>query len=334
MKRTVLSLLFVCLLALAQAAPPAYGQDPGRDPEDKWEVSIDFGGEFGSVFGEPRGTCIPANNAAVALNCAPNMNPATLFLGNLEPLFGFPNLPADSVGVFRTNPALRPHEDWFWGVRIGYDFTPHWQGEFMFQRSQADLSFDQNLLDRALNELQGSLAEINNVAGFDAVNFVLLDDGQARGHHEIYQWNLYYHLNSGGRVVPYFGGGLGFVRYSAGPQQAHQIIDVDGLFLPPGSVFFQASTTTPSDNAFAFNFAGGVKVYATRHIGFRAEVRNLISRYSATHTFEVRDENQAMCMFFDEPFCSSQPLMPNSGTFEQKNTFNHLSVSGGIFLRF
>ena len=61
--------------------------------------------------------------------------------------------------------------------------------------------------------------------------------------------NLLYHWGEPGDLVrPYFGGGLGFTRF--GPDD------------PVDSV-----------NKFAFDIAGGVKLYPSEHIGFRADVR-------------------------------------------------------------
>ncbi|MEE9235143.1 MAG: hypothetical protein V3U28_06885, partial [Candidatus Acidoferrales bacterium] len=61
--------------------------------------------------------------------------------------------------------------------------------------------------------------------------------------------------------------------------------------------------------------------------------------YSATHQFETLDFGEGgfglLCDIFLTPsFCANVPQIPNTGTFEQRNWFNHLHITGGIFVRF
>lgn len=67
---------------------------------------------------------------------------------------------------------------------------------------------------------------------------------------------LYTFLNSEHKVRPYVAGGLGFTYDSNNP-------------LAPGG------SALPNRTAFAWSIGGGVKYYASRHIGFRGDVRYL-----------------------------------------------------------
>jgi opacity protein-like surface antigen len=71
-----------------------------------------------------------------------------------------------------------------------------------------------------------------------------------------FQWSLIYQLgDSSSRLRPYFGGGIGFTHWGAGP-----------------------NVVLPFSNTVGFNLGGGVKYYFVKHIGARLDFRWLPTR--------------------------------------------------------
>ncbi|MFQ5926787.1 MAG: outer membrane beta-barrel protein, partial [Terriglobia bacterium] len=201
------------------------------------------------------------------------------------------------------------------GARIGVDVTPHWQVEFTYDYATSNLQFDGPARDQALNLISTS----ETVArGFLAVQ--VLDAGEPRGRIITYQWNVNYHFRESGTIVPFVGGGAGFMHFGNGPN-----FNVVATDVPPTFFIVQTTVSTDSDTAFAFNFGAGVKFYPHRHFGIRLEARNYISFPEFEHTFETLD----LGGLFGPP----GGQIPTTGTVEQDNTFNHLVLKAGVFVR-
>jgi len=323
------ALVGIWLWATVQPAD-ARGREEGR----RWEVGVDTGFEFGSAtpglrarqFSRPRDACVPLNTL---LDCDPAAHWSKLGLDTLGlQAFGLP-LGSEAMGNFLTRPSLHPREGGTVGLRLGRDVSSHWQLEFMFQQSAANLAFDRDRLKLALDAVEGQLALFNELAGAPAFRFVVVEDGRPRGENRLYQLNLNYHLKAAGQFIPYLGAGGGFMRHEGGPT-LHTQVFVPGLASPA----LQDIVQTDADTNFALNFGGGMKMYLQKNLGFRAEVRNVIARYRSTHLFETLDVG-LMCGLIGAPsFCNHLPEIPNSGTFKQRSYFNHLYLTGGAFVRF
>jgi len=267
----------------------------GRDPADKVEIELHSGGTLSDIFGQINGRCYPA----VPDGCTPSFN----FSGS-------------GTGRFMTAPGLLLRSGALYGARLGVDTSSRWQFEFLYQYSPANLQFPEPARQQGLDE-----AVSNTFPGFSTL--YIYDEGDRRGHAEIYQFNSNYHLREAGRVVPYIGGGSGWVRFRNGPNLDIEYADIWGNRL-------RATVRSARDvTSFAFNLAAGVKVYPSRHLGLRFEARNIFARYQTTHTFETVDVSGTRF----PPFAPGTHG-PNTGNFVQSNTFSLFTLTVGCFFRF
>ena len=101
---------------------------------------------------------------------------------------------------------------------------------------------------------------------------------------------LYMFRNSEKKLRPYAAAGLGFTH-------------------------FDNSGMNANDNAFSYGVGGGVKYYALKHLGFRADLR-----YVPTY------ENSS-----PQQFCDS---FGNCFTANQRNFLNRGNFTGGVIIRF
>lgn len=289
------SWLFFSLLLVIGFLPLKVRAQEGRDPADKVEIEFHSGGTLSDIFGQINGRCFPA----VPDGCTPSFN-----------------LSGDVTGRFMTAPGLMLRSGALYGARIGIDTSPRWQFEFLYQYSPANLQFPEPARQQALDEAVSS-----TFPGFSTL--YIYDEGERRGHVEIYQFNSNYHLRASGRVVPYIGGGSGWVRFRNGPNLDFEYVDIWGNQLR--STVRSARDVT----SFAFNLAAGVKVYMTRHVGLRFEARDIFARYQTTHSFETVDVNGT----WFPPFVPGTQG-PNTGNFTQSNTFNLFTLTVGFLFRF
>ncbi|GEM_PF-2654364 len=287
MKRSGESVLaFAILLGFGVLAAPAFAQQDGGRSTDQ---HLEFGVHGGYVFSARvnlRATC--TDITASGSGCATGE--------------GLPFATKAGGGL-----SVNSGTDF--GARIGLDVTPRLQVEFTWDHSNTRLAFR----DEA-DRIATITAETSSEEGNTIVN-----SGRAQGFLNIYQFNVNYHLRKTGRLVPYFGGGLGWINFKNPPV----FIDAE----PPTedtTVVRLAST-----NSFAFNLGAGVKLHATPHIGFRLEARQLFSFYRATHNIRTFMNDPATGL----PSGTLSDFDANNNT-RQRSIFTHLAMTAGIFLRF
>lgn len=308
-----LSVALAVLFLLGTLAGPALAQDK-RDITDRIEISFFLGGSRGQVFGAPSLRCTSAApSSSLANGCDPTlMSEAAAFSDSVFSDFGF----GGSSPNFMINSALEPRQGPNAGARFGVDLNPRWQIEFLYAYSAAHLNFNPDARDaiaKLAQECAGTTEcteEENNVGVFDG------DKGQ--GNQQLYLFNANYHFNENKRVVPYVGLGLGWERWYNG-QNFHVMLEDDGDFI-------DMRKSSGNSTAFALDFAGGVKIHATRHFGLRLELMNLVSFPRFSNSFQTIDVT-------GEEFNPGDIVSP-SGTSRQKSAFNQVIFTAGIFWRF
>ncbi len=286
----------VVVLGLAVTAAPVAAQ--GRDPDDRFEFGIQF---LGGLFSERldfRSQCnpIPLANLDVEDACGPDNG---AFDGETTDRFF-----AGAGGGVTANSGYN------FTLWAGVDLTPHWQLEFSWDHSTANLAFED---------------ESNRLASiFDSIDDgdLIANDGAPTGHLNIYQFNLNYHTVTSGRVVPYVGGGVGWVQFKNPPQ--FLIIGDCGF----GSCDDSGQLRLDEDTAPAFNLGGGVKFYPHKNFGIRLDVRQLFSFYDASHSVRT---------FEGGPLPGDFGVLDdrdNNADIHQESVFSHLKITLGVFLRF
>lgn len=304
MKRLLGFSFIVLALVLAALVTPTYAQ--GRDTADKFEIWFPFGGSNSETFG------------ASDFECSPELAGGCDFGADLTPLNGgvVPGRIGNYLPQFLATGGVEPQGGLLAGLHVGVDINPRVQLEFIFLYGATELAFtNTELVDLAFEGFCGGDKGCGSNSGRI---FRELDKGEPRGNQRTYLVNANYHLRTTGRVVPYIGGGLGWIDWVDGPT-AFIVADADGKI----TSFMKSSS---DETAFALDFAGGVKLYASRNFGARFEVMNTISFLNLDHTFQTIDVSGEQG--------TPGAVFPVSGTLEQEFVVNQIIFTGGVFWRF
>lgn len=324
-------LAVVVVLGLSALATPAaaQGSNNSRNAADRIEIGGFFGGAIGHQFGGPSSRC----TALVARFVLDGCNTLRA-LGDRGAAPGgiFPGEGGDFLKNFLATGSVNPENGPLFGFRFGVDINPTWQVEFIYSYSRVDMAFTN--LDQFL-EFQRTFSN----AGFGGAPSTLINpDGQPQGNQQMYLFNVNYHFGDSKRVVPYVGGGAGWVKWYNGPAAFVTINKRANFGLNPRLAQF--SKSSGEDTAFAVNLAGGVKIHATRHFGIRIEVMNLVSFPRFDHQFRTIDvSGQCGLTATAGPTCRTLGDTPGSlvdlsGSLRQKAEFNQLIFTAGVFWRF
>lgn len=237
------------------------------------------------------------------------------FYGNLA----FPDSRQESAAyttflTTTTNPAFfplfRPSVDsknfrWQGGWRVSYDFRPRWSVEYGWDITQGDnFQLPSNYVSTVIPERLAAVPTLR-------VDRLLAP----RGRLMVHSFNLLYHTREHGRLVPYLTGGLNVVTYGFGPFVQYRFVDPSGEV----DVFGYEHRHT----RLGGNVGGGVKAYATRHVGFRADVRFL---------FAASEFTQRGAIF--RPTGGPTGQFGPDVTSQQTGLYSNLHVTFGIFGRF
>jgi len=192
---------------------------------------------------------------------------------------------------------------WDVGLRISGDVSPRFSLEYTFEMSQGDnFRFNSDYLNTVLPERLAAVPALR-------VRRLREDSGRILLHHA----NLVFHTRETGKLIPYVTGGLTVIQYGEGP-----LIDLH---------FDDASDET---DVFGYehrhtkvggNVGGGIKYYATRHIGVRGDARFVLTPSRFTQRGAIL-----------------RPVFPPSFgpdvTQTQRGLYSNLHLSFGIFGRF
>jgi opacity protein-like surface antigen len=147
---------------------------------------------------------------------------------------------------------------WHLGLRISGDFSPRWSLEYTFDVSQGDnFRFQRGYLETTVP------AAAVLVPG-QVIRRLREDSGRILLHHA----NVVFHTRDSGKLVPYLTGGLTVIQYGEGP-----LID----FQDTGSGQFGVFDYPERHTKVGGNLGGGVKYYATRHVGVRVDARFVLT---------------------------------------------------------
>jgi len=206
--------------------------------------------------------------------------------------------PADQV-FFR--PEIRSKDfRWHAGLRISGDVSPRFSLEYTFEASQDDnFRFDKTFTDTTLPAAQAAIPTL-------VIRRFRGDSGRILLHHG----NVVFHTRESGKLIPYVTGGLTVIQYGEGP-----LIDAIDTATGDFAVFEYPQRHTK----FGGNVGGGLKYYATRHVGVRGDARFVLtpSRFTQRGAVSV----------------GGVPFGPDV-TQTQRGLYSNLHLSFGIFGRF
>ncbi|MGH9787356.1 MAG: hypothetical protein ACRD4U_01465 [Candidatus Acidiferrales bacterium] len=188
---------------------------------------------------------------------------------------------------------------WHWGLRISGDVSPRFSLEYTFEMSQDDnFRFDRNYTDTVLPAAQAALPTLS-ITRFR----------RDKGHILLHHGNLVFHTRETGKLIPYVTGGLTVIQYGEGP-----IIN----FSDTASTDFGAFGYENRHTKVGGNVGGGLKYYATRHVGVRGDARFVLtpSRFTQRGSASVGGATFADI------------------TQTQRGLYTNLHISLGIFGRF
>jgi len=185
-------------------------------------------------------------------------NPAfTSFLNN--------SISAAAVPAFR--PEIRSKNfRWHAGLRVSGDVSPRFSLEYTFDASQSDnFRFNRQFTDTDLPAV---------ATAFDLTVRRLEDRGRILLHHG----NLVFHTRETGKLVPYATGGFTVIQYGEGP-----VVD----WIQQASQQAFVASYERRHTKFGGNVGGGLKYYATRHVGVRGDARFVLtpSRFTQRGAF-------------------------------------------------
>jgi hypothetical protein len=271
------------LLALAWCALVAVVAAPIASAHDGRDPEDNFEveGHFGFYWNLAFPTDVDENPAYTAFV---NANVAPAF----QPLF---------------RPEIRSKNfRWHAGLRISGDFSPRWSLEYTFEMSQGD-NFRANR-EYTDTVVPAALAAIPTLS----IRRVREDSGRILLHHA----NVVFHTRESGKLVPYLTGGLTVIQYGEGP-----MIDLFESVGDTSIVFDYPNRHTKVGG----NLGGGIKYYATRHVGVRADARFVL----------------APSRFTQRGFVNSTVGMVTFGpdvTQIQSGLYSNVHISFGVFGRF
>jgi hypothetical protein len=206
---------------------------------------------------------------------------------------------AGAEALFR--PEIRSKNfRWHAGVRVSGDVSPRFSLEYTFEASQADnFRFNSTFTDTTLPAAQTAIPTLT-IRRFER------DAGRILLHHG----NLVFHAYDSGRFVPYLTGGLTVIQYGEGP-----LIDAIDTAAGDFAVFDYPRRHTKVGG----NVGGGIKYYATRHVGVRGDARFVLtpSRFTQSGAVSI----------------GGVPFGPDV-TQRQRGLYSNIHFSFGIFGRF
>lgn len=297
------------VLALAVSASPVAAQNEGRDPDNHWELGINFNYSIIDPWDGTGTGC----TATTATGC-------DLFVDRSHRAGGIlPGKVADLVPRALITGNLDPEQAGGFGTSIGYCFGADckWQFEFDFKYSTVDAAFD--------NDDVLTAAEVAFASGgrFSGRRFVVFDDGSPTGDQQYYLFNLNYHFWGTGKVIPYVGGGFGAARFYNTPNLLAAAFTDSSAIGPSTIAIFKSGG---DDTSFALNVKGGIKLYANSNFGLKFEVQDIVSFPEFDHVFGIIDLSGALVPV--------GTLADPSGTSSENRTYNTLIFSVGAFVTF
>lgn len=309
MKKVCHVVLTVALvLILGALASPAFAQDQ-RDTSDKWEFTVHFGFIRGDEIGAPSGNCVAITTNACNL---------TADFSHRGPIGTLPGRLSGAPGFLR-HALNQPGSGPVFGLRVGYDVNPRWQLEFTYNYGRADMKISN------LDQLAAiGVAFQSGSAGNDRV-FEILDPATPTGNEQMYLFNANYHFKETGRVIPYVGGGFGWERWYNGPNLT--VFTQTDSFIIAGLEQIRWGRSNDSATAFAFDFAGGVKIHATRRFGMRLELMDVISFPGFNNRWGFTANNAFGA------FTAGQALDPTGRVHQGTTAWGQLVFTAGAFWR-
>lgn len=207
------------------------------------------------------------------------------------------SVPPALLPLFR--PDLRQRDfRWQGGYRVSYDFKPQWALEYGMDVTQGgNLKFNDTYVNTVMPQ---------TLAAFPTITVRRFRP--ASGRIWIHSLNLIYHIQEKGRFVPYITGGLNTISFGRGP-----LVDYLETVTSSVAVFGYEHRFT----RMGANVGGGIKYYATRHIGLRTDVRFLF----------------AGPRFVQGGFLTPPTFGP-VGTSHQSGLYSNLHWTFGVFGRF
>jgi len=198
-------------------------------------------------------------------------------------------------------PQIRSRDfRWHAGLRAGADVSPRFSLEYTFEMSQDDnFRFNSAYTDTVIPAAQVALPTLT-------VRRFRRDDGHILLHHG----NLVFHTRESGKLIPYVTGGLTVIQYGEGP-----LID----FLDTGAGDFGVASYEHRHTKVGGNIGGGIKYYATRHVGMRGDARFVLtpSRFTQRGAADV-----------------GGAVFGPDVTQTQRGLYSNLHISFGVFGRF
>ncbi len=280
----------------------------------RFEISFQGGGVAGGNLGQPQnGRCISA-----ATNGADGCDANLLLSHNVTGTVGLYPEAMSGLRNFQRFGSVRPGNGGVLGLRLGFNVTPKWQLEFVYNHATTGTSFTNlNVANSALISYQS-----HGFPGDGPHNETFINgfDGTPHGDQNMYLFNLNRTFNQGGRVVPYLGAGVGAESWYAGPK--FNLLSVNGS---PSTAQF--SKFSGSATGFAWDVAAGAKVYLTPNFGVRGDVMNVMSYPEFTNISRSTEIG-------GDVFGTPGLQVPISANFKQSGRFNQTLFTGGVFWAF
>ncbi len=229
-------------------------------------------------------------NLAFPTNVRENSAYTTYLNTNVDPSFH---------GLFR--PEIRSKDfRWHAGLRVSGDVSPRFSLEYTFEISQDDnFRFDKTFTDTTLPAAQAAIPTL-------VIRRFRRDSGRIFLHHG----NVVFHSRDSGRLIPYVTGGLTVIQYGEGP-----LID----FLDTATGDFAVFDYPRRHTKVGGNVGGGLKYYATRHVGVRGDARFVLTPSRFTQSGAAR--------------VSGVSFGPDV-TQTQRGLYSNIHFSFGVFGRF
>src|SRR4051812_18354429 len=308
--------------AKAAAAP---AQHPAAKSSTNWMthrfmISFQGGGVIGGNMGKTDvGTCTSAGSLGGGFTdgCDVNQNLGT------ENSDGVYESNLSGIRNFQRFGGVKPGNGGLWGLRLGFNISPHWELEFIYNHVYTGTAFtNADIAQDRIALLNGGFT--NSSAPDHRLIYLDHAYGNPRGEQNMFLFNINRNFNAGGRIVPYIGGGLGAVHWYAGPKL--NVAVQSGNSGNPQST--EITKYSRPDTGFAFDFSAGVKAYMTPNFGVRGDVMQVWS-------FPGSLSSQASTVDLSGlQFGTPGALFPISGTTSQSGRFSQTAFTGGVFWAF